>query len=290
MATVSDILITGANGQLGNEFRVLAKAEPDFHFLFTDVDELNIADRSAVISFIDQFKPSVILNCAAYTAVDKAESEPEKARLLNETAVSHLVAGAKSCGATMIQISTDYVFDGTQSHPYQENDLVCPVSVYGATKAGGEKVALTYDRTLIIRTAWLYSSFGHNFLKSMLRLGAEKSFVNVVDDQVGTPTYAADLAETILNLIRRFQSGGLSRGIYHYTNEGVCSWYDFATEIMQMAGFSCKVNPIPGMLYPTPVKRPSYSVLDKNKLRKALDLEIPHWKDGLMRCMQKLRG
>ena len=188
MATVSDILITGANGQLGNEFRVLAKAEPDFHFLFTDVDELNITDPSAVISFMDQYKPSVVVNCAAYTAVDKAESEPEKARLLNETAVSHLVAGAKACGATLIQISTDYVFDGTQSHPYQENDLVCPVSVYGTTKADGEKVALAYDRTLLVRTAWLYSSFGHNFLKSMLRLGAEKPFVNVVDDQVGTPT------------------------------------------------------------------------------------------------------
>ena len=287
---MSDILITGANGQLGNEFRVLAKAKPDFHFLFTDVEELDITDASAIHNFLQENPVNFVINCAAYTAVDRAESDLSNALLLNETAVENLTEACRAFDIHFLHISTDYVFDGTQNRPYTEKDPVCPVSVYGKTKSEGEKKALRYGKSSVIRTAWLYSSFGNNFLKTMLRLGSERSSIQVVDDQIGTPTYAADLARAVISLVLALGSGNPVHGIYHFSNEGVCSWYDFAVEIMEMGGYDCRVLPIPSAMYPTSVRRPSYSVLGKQKIKETLHLEIPHWKDGLRRCMQKIRS
>ena len=270
-------LITGSNGQLGSE---LKKLLPEA--VFADVDVLDITDAGAVKSFVKAQNIDTIINCAAYTAVDMAEDEPELARCINVDGPANLAAS----GAKIIHISTDYVFDGCGHKPYKPEDDACPVSVYGETKLQGEQEVLKRAETaVIIRTAWLYSEFGNNFVKTMRRLGAEKESLNVVSDQIGTPTYAFDLAQAIVNILPQLSSE--KRGIYHFTNEGVSSWYDFAVEIMALSGLKCKVLPIPTEAYPTKAKRPFYSVLDKSKIKNTFNLDIPHWKESLKKCLQQ---
>ena len=283
---MKNILITGANGQLGNEMRVLSVAYPEYTYFFTDVAELNICDKQAVLDFVKANDIHVIVNCAAYTAVDKAEENVELCTMLNADAVSYLAEAAEANQAEFIQISTDYVFDGTAHVPYKETELTCPNSVYGSTKLAGERNALTRcSRAMIIRTAWLYSTFGNNFVKTMIGLGKEHESLGVIFDQVGTPTYARDLASAIFVAIRQ----GVEPGIYHFSNEGVCSWYDFTKAIHRLAGITaCRVNPLHTEEYPTPAKRPHYSVLDKTKIKNTYHIEIPHWMDSLQSCIAEL--
>ena len=281
------ILVTGSNGQLGSELQALAPAHDDTcRFFFTDVAELDITDRQAVYSFIEQNRISVIVNCAAFTAVDKAESEPELCNLLNHIAPGYLAEAIASVGGTMIQISTDYVFDGTSCKPYKEEDITNPQTVYGRTKlAGEESVIRTCAGSMVIRTAWLYSTYGNNFVKTMLRLGKERDKLGVVADQIGTPTYARDLANAILTVIEK----GIKPGVYHFTNEGTCSWYDFTKAIHRMEGIeNCEVSPIHTEDYPVPAKRPHYSVLDKTKIKQTYGLDIRWWEDALKDCLKKL--
>ena len=283
---MKNILITGANGQLGNEMRVLSVAYPEYTYFFTDVAELNICDKQAVLDFVKANDIHVIVNCAAYTAVDKAEENVELCTMLNADAVSYLAEAAEANQAELIQISTDYVFDGTAHVPYKETEPTCPNSVYGSTKLAGERNALTRcSRAMIIRTAWLYSTFGNNFVKTMIGLGKERESLGVIFDQVGTPTYARDLASAIFVAIRQ----GVEPGIYHFSNEGVCSWYDFTKAIHRLAGITaCRVNPLHTEEYPTPAKRPHYSVLDKTKIKNTYHIEIPHWMDSLQSCIAEL--
>ena len=283
---MKNILITGANGQLGNEMRVLSVAYPEYTYFFTDVAELNICDKQAVLDFVKANDIHVIVNCAAYTAVDKAEENVELCTMLNADAVSYLAEAAEANQAEFIQISTDYVFDGTAHVPYKETEPTCPNSVYGSTKLAGERNALTRcSRAMIIRTAWLYSTFGNNFVKTMIGLGKEHESLGVIFDQVGTPTYARDLASAIFVAIRQ----GVEPGIYHFSNEGVCSWYDFTKAIHRLAGITaCRVNPLHTEEYPTPAKRPHYSVLDKTKIKNTYHIEIPHWMDSLQSCIAEL--
>ena len=281
------ILVTGSNGQLGSELQALAPAHDETcRFFFTDVAELDITDRQAVYSFIEQNRISVIVNCAAFTAVDKAESEPERCNLLNHIAPGYLAEAIASVGGTMIQISTDYVFDGTSCKPYKEEDITNPQTVYGRTKlAGEESVIRTCAGSMVIRTAWLYSTYGNNFVKTMLRLGKERDKLGVVADQIGTPTYARDLANAILTVIEK----GIKPGVYHFTNEGTCSWYDFTKAIHRMEGIEdCEVSPIHTEDYPVPAKRPHYSVLDKTKIKQTYELDIRWWEDALKDCLKKL--
>ena len=280
------ILITGANGQLGNEMRVLSEQHPDFDYVFTDREELDICDEQAVDRFVEANGINVIVNCAAYTAVDKAEGNTEACKVLNSDAPGYLAkAMGKRCGC-LIQISTDYVFDGTNHIPYKEDMPTCPQSVYGVTKLAGEQEAMKYcPNTMVVRTAWLYSSFGNNFVKTMIRLGKEKDALGVIFDQIGTPTYARDLAAAIYVALEQ----GVVPGVYHFSNEGVCSWYDFAKAIHRLAGIdSCHVRPLHTEEYPTPAKRPYYSVLDKTKLKETYSLEIPYWMDSLEACIRLL--
>ena len=283
---MKNILITGANGQLGNEMRVLSVAYPEYTYFFTDVAELNICDKQAVLDFVKANDIHVIVNCAAYTAVDKAVENVELCTMLNADAVSYLAEAAEANQAEFIQISTDYVFDGTAHVPYKETEPTCPNSVYGSTKLAGERNALTRcSRAMIIRTAWLYSTFGNNFVKTMIGLGKERESLGVIFDQVGTPTYARDLASAIFVAIRQ----GVEPGIYHFSNEGVCSWYDFTKAIHRLAGITaCRVNPLHTEEYPTPAKRPHYSVLDKTKIKNTYHIEIPHWMDSLQSCIAEL--
>lgn len=284
------ILITGSNGQLGSELRECAKSMASFEFIFTDVAELDITNASQVNTFCEQHQPNFIINCAAYTAVDKAEIEKELAALLNATAVKNLAAAAASVQAYFMHVSTDYVFDGKNFEPYKETDKVNPQSEYGRTKLKGEEFALAYSKSMVIRTSWLYSTFGNNFVKTMLRLGAEKPTLNVVFDQVGTPTNAADLAACLLSIIEKVHSGKREfvSGVYHYSNEGVCSWYDFAREVMEQGRRACQVFPIESREYPTPAERPHYSVLNKAKIKEAYGVEIPYWKDSLRKTIYNL--
>lgn len=271
------ILVTGSNGQLGTE---LKKRLPDA--LFTDVDCLDITDLEVVKQFVSNYHVGTIVNCAAYTAVDKAEDEEELAYKINVIGPENL---AKS-GCKIIHISTDYVFDGTNHKPYLPEDEAHPVSVYGQTKRAGELAVLENAQiAVVIRTAWLYSSHGTNFVKTMRRLGAEKSNLNVVTDQIGSPTFAGDLAQAIVEILPQLSEK--NRGVYHYTNEGVCSWYDFATEIMNLSGLSCKVNPIPSSAYPTKATRPFYSVLSKEKIKNVFNIEIPYWKESLRKFCEE---
>ena len=283
---MKNILITGANGQLGNEMRVLSVAYPEYTYFFTDVAELNICDKQAVLDFVKANDIHVIVNCAAYTAVDKAEENVELCTMLNADAVSYLAEAAEANQAEFIQISTDYMFDGTAHVPYKETEPTCPNSVYGSTKLAGERNALTRcSRAMIIRTAWLYSTFGNNFVKTMIGLGKERESLGVIFDQVGTPTYARDLASAIFVAIRQ----GVESGIYHFSNEGVCSWYDFTKAIHRLAGITaCRVNPLHTEEYPTLAKRPHYSVLDKTKIKNTYHIEIPHWMDSLQSCIAEL--
>jgi dTDP-4-dehydrorhamnose reductase len=281
-----NILVTGANGQLGNEMRVLSAEYPEYSYFFTDVEELNICNEQAVMDYVEDHQIHVIVNCAAYTAVDKAEEDVELCTKLNADAVGYLANAAEAFGAEFIQISTDYVFDGTAYIPYRETEPTCPNSVYGSTKLAGEQNALTLcTRSMVIRTAWLYSTFGNNFVKTMIRLGRERDSLGVIFDQVGTPTYARDLARAIFAAIRQ----GVVPGIYHFSNEGVCSWYDFTKAIHRLAGITtCNVKPLHTSEYPTKAKRPHYSVLDKSKIKEVYHVEIPYWEESLKECIAQL--
>lgn len=283
---MKNILITGANGQLGNEMRVLSAEYPEYSYFFTDVEELNICNEQAVMDYVEDHQIHVIVNCAAYTAVDKAEEDVELCTKLNADAVGYLAKAAEAFGAEFIQISTDYVFDGTAHIPYQETEPTCPNSVYGSTKLAGEQNALTLcTRSMVIRTAWLYSTFGNNFVKTMIRLGRERDSLGVIFDQVGTPTYARDLARAIFAAIRQ----GVTPGIYHFSNEGVCSWYDFTKAIHRLAGITtCNVKPLHTSEYPTKAKRPHYSVLDKTKIKEVYHVEIPYWEESLKECIYQM--
>ena len=283
------ILITGANGQLGNEMRVLFDSYPQFEFFPTDIEELDLCNRQAIDDFITENKINYIVNCAAYTAVDKAEDDIDLCYKINVDAVGNLAKAANG-RAKIIHVSTDYAFDGQAKRPYKETDLTNPQSVYGKSKKAGEDTLLeNCSNSIIIRTAWLYSSFGSNFVKTMMRLGREKDTLNVVSDQIGTPTYAADLAKAMMDIIVYCEEKqSFPAGIYHYSNEGICSWYDFTLKIHELAGIAtCKVNPITTEQYPTKAKRPMYSVLDKSKIKETFGLEIPEWETSLKKCIFK---
>jgi dTDP-4-dehydrorhamnose reductase len=283
---MKNILITGANGQLGNEMRVLSAEHPEYIYYFTDVQELNICDEQAVMDFVQKNEIDCVVNCAAYTAVDKAEENVELCDKLNHIAPGFLAKAVATRDAALIQVSTDYVFDGTNHIPYREIEPTCPNSVYGRTKLAGEQEATSLcEHTMIIRTAWLYSTFGNNFVKTMMRLGREKEQLGVIFDQIGTPTYARDLARAIFVAIAK----GVPAGIYHFSNEGVCSWYDFTRAIHRIAGITtCHVRPLHTEEYPTPAARPHYSVLDKTKIKETLNIEIPYWEDSLRDCMRNM--
>ncbi len=285
------ILVTGANGQLGNEIKEIAGLFPQFQFVYTDVDELNITNQDKIEEFIKNGNFSFLINCAAYTAVDKAEEDTDFANLLNKTAVGYLAKAAKKFDMAMIHVSTDYVFDGSKNTPYAESDPTCPNSSYGRSKEGGEKYfLLSGARGIIIRTSWLYSGFGNNFVKTMIRFGKERNELNVIFDQIGTPTYAADLAKAILDILVNAKNDPtiLKPAIYHYSNEGVTSWYDFATEIIKSANLNCKIKAIETKDYPLPANRPFYSVLNKERIKNTFSIEIPHWRDSLLRCLKVL--
>lgn len=284
---MKNILVTGANGQLGNEMRLLAEVNKEYTYFFTDVAELDICDEQAVMNFVTAHQIDIIVNCAAYTAVDKAEDNQELCDKLNHVAPGYLAKAIQTRGGYLVQISTDYVFDGTAHVPYTEEQPTCPDSVYGTTKLAGEQEAMKYcANTMIIRTAWLYSTFGNNFVKTMLRLGREKDSLGVIFDQIGTPTYARDLAVAIFAAIHK----GIIPGIYHFSNEGVCSWYDFTQMIHHLADIkTCKLRPLHTEEYPTRAKRPHYSVLDKTKIKDIYGIEIPYWVDSLKECVMKLK-
>ncbi len=282
-----NILITGANGQLGNEMQLVLKDNADFKFFTTDVAELDITDKSAIDRYIQNNDIKLIINCAAYTAVDKAEDDIELCTKLNIEAPENLASLALKYGTKLIHISTDYVFNGLNHKPYNEDDIPNPDSVYGSTKLAGERaIQSILPNAIIIRTSWLYSVHGRNFVKTMLELGKTKESLKVVADQVGTPTYAGDLAQAIYQII---SSGKWIPGIYHFSNEGACSWYDFTKVIHHMSGIKdCKVFPVPSSEYPTKAKRPFYSVLDKGKIKKSFGIEIPFWMDSLEKCLKAL--
>lgn len=283
------VLVTGAGGQLGNSIQQLAPQFPSYSFLFTDVDTLDICDVGAVQAYVSENQIQYILNCAAYTAVDKAESNEALCQRINRDAVKNLGEAAHAAGAKVIHVSTDYVFDGTNCRPYVETDATCPVSVYGRTKLAGEQALLEVcPNAIILRTAWLYSAFGNNFVKTVLRLGSEREELGFVFDQVGTPTYAGDLALVILQLLSADDAGKWFPGIYHFSNEGVSSWYDFTVKILQLAGITCRVLPIETTEYPTPATRPHYSVLNKAKLKSTYAFTIPHWEESLRVCLKEL--
>ena len=281
-----NILITGCNGQLGNEMQLLEMENPQHTYFNTDVAELDITNQEAIETFVSENHIDGIVNCAAYTAVDKAEDNEELCTKLNAEAPAYLAAAIGKRGGWMIQISTDYVFDGTQHTPYTEDADTCPNSVYGKTKLVGElNVQKFCENSMIIRTAWLYSTFGNNFVKTMIRLGKEKPELGVIFDQIGTPTYARDLAVAIFAAINQ----GVVPGVYHFSNEGVISWYDFTKAIHRIAGITeCHVRPLHTAEYPTPAKRPHYSVLDKTKIKQTYGLEIPYWEESLKECVNKL--
>lgn len=281
-----NILITGCRGQLGNELQLQEAKHPSHHFFNTDVEELNICDQAAVDAYVAENQIDGIINCAAYTAVDKAESDKEKCTTLNTVAPAYLANAVEQRGGWIIQISTDYVFNGKGYLPYKEEDTPSPDSVYGSTKLASELgVSKFCKNAMVVRTAWLYSTFGHNFVKTMIRLGMERKEIGVVADQVGTPTYARDLASALLTIVEK----GIKPGVYHYTNEGVASWYDFTKAIHRIYGIQgCNVKPLHTDEYPTPAKRPHYSILDKTKIKKAFGIEIPHWEESLKDCIEML--
>ena len=282
------ILVTGANGQLGSEMRKLGSVSPN-EYIFTDVQELDITNKDAVMSFVEQNGVNIIVNCAAYTNVDKAEDDEATAELINATAVGNLAEAAKAVDGTLFHVSTDYVFGADGNTPRSEDMPTNPLGVYGRTKLSGEQAIQDVGaKAIIIRTAWLYSEFGNNFLKTMLRLTAEKESLNVVFDQVGTPTYAGDLALVIFSIIEGNLYAG-NEGIYHFSNEGVCSWYDFANEIAIAAGnINCNIQPCHSSEFPSKVTRPPYSVLDKTKIKQTFGVDIPHWRDSMLYCLERL--
>lgn len=284
-----NILVTGANGQLGCEMRRLGAVSPN-NYIFTDVAELDITKADAVMDTVKAASVDVIVNCAAYTNVDKAESDEATAELINATAVANLANAMKEVGGTLFHVSTDYVFGSEGNTPRTEDMPLNPLGVYGRTKLHGEQaIAESGCKALIFRTAWLYSEYGNNFLKTMMRLTAEKEQLNVVFDQVGSPTYAGDLALAIFSIIEAGVYEG-NEGVYHFSNEGVCSWYDFAVEIAATAGnTNCRINPCHSSEFPSPVKRPPYSVLDKTKIKTTFDIDIPHWRESMEYCIKRIK-
>lgn len=282
-----NILITGCNGQLGNEIQLIERDYPHHQFFNTDVAELDICDQQAVDQFVAGHAIDGIINCAAYTAVDKAESDKEMCTTLNTVAPAYLANAIQQRGGWMIHISTDYVFNGKTHIPYVEDDTPSPDSVYGSTKLASELGVTKFcHRAMVIRTAWLYSTFGNNFVKTMIRLGKERDEIGVIADQIGTPTYARDLALTILCIVEK----GIEPGVYHYTNEGVASWYDFTKAIHRIYGISgCQVKPLHTYEYPTAAQRPPYSILDKTKIKRVFGITIPYWEESLRDCIQKLK-
>ena len=287
LTTTYNILVTGSMGQLGSEIKELS-SNYNYNFFFTTRDDIDITSKDSIKEFCQTNSINVIINCAAYTAVDKAQSDIENADLVNRKAVKKLSIVAKELNIKLIHISTDYVFDGKNFKPYVEEFQTNPQSVYGKTKLDGENELRDINplNSIIIRTSWVYSYYGNNFVKTMLRLGKEKEELGVIFDQVGTPTYAKDLAITILDIIPQIENSKVE--IYNYSNEGVLSWYDFAKEIMKMAKLNCKINPIETYQYPTPAKRPHFSLLNKSKIKSKFNLEIPYWKDGLDDCLKRL--
>ncbi len=285
-----NILVTGANGQLGNEMRRLGAVSPN-NYIFTDVAELDITDATAVSEAVKENGIEIIVNCAAYTNVDKAESDEATAVLINATAVANLAAAMKEVGGTLFHVSTDYVFGIDGNTPRREDMPTAPLGVYGRTKLMGEEaIEKSGCKALIFRTAWLYSEYGNNFLKTMMRLTAEREQLNVVFDQVGTPTYAGDLALAIFSIIEAGVYPG-NEGIYHFSNEGVCSWYDFAVEIAAAAeNTDCRIEPCHSSEFPSPVTRPPYSVLDKTKIKKTFDIDIPHWRESMEYCIKRIKA
>jgi dTDP-4-dehydrorhamnose reductase len=288
--TKQKILVTGANGQLGKELQQLVASYPQYDFVFLSKEDLPIHHKQEVQDAFRQYSPQYCINCAAYTAVDKAETEKEPAFQVNAYAVGVLAAVSKEYNCQFIHISTDYVFDGTATVPYQEEAIVNPQNVYGASKLEGEKQALEYNAdSIIIRTSWVYAEFGKNFVKTMLRLMNEKEEISVVNDQYGSPTYAADLAKVILQIITKLSLGGTKQsGIFHFSNEGIINWYEFAIAIKELMQSPCKINPIPSSAFPTPAKRPSWSVLDKSKIQATFGIKIKDWKESLAACIQKI--
>lgn len=290
---MANILVTGSNGQLGSEFQKLSE-KSGHEFIFTDIDELDLTDHHEIERFFENKDISFCINCAAYTAVDKAESEIENAIAVNVSAVRNLAEVCNSNHTVFIHISTDFVFDGSNCQPYVESDKARPINVYGQSKYDGEQQALKENtKTIIIRTSWLYSSFGNNFVKTMMKVGKKNDTLNVIFDQAGTPTYAVDLVEAILIIIEEIQTKRIDKeeyfGIFHFSNEGIASWYDFAIEIFRISGINCMVNPILTKDYPTPSKRPHFSVLDKSKIKTTYGLAIPYWKDSLSRCIKEIK-
>ncbi len=285
------ILVTGSAGQLGNELRVSSKNYQGYEFIFTDIDTLDITDKKALNETFKKHDPDWIINCVAYNFVDKAETDRENAFRINSLGPGNISEAIKGNDCKLIHVSTDYVFDGNSVSPYNESSVTNPQSVYGRSKLEGEKNALQHPNTMIIRTSWLYSSFGNNFVKTILRLTGQKDSIGVVFDQTGTPTYAADLADIILTIISKVirNQSVFSAGIYNFSNEGVCSWYDFATEILNEKGSDCRINPILSKDFPSAAKRPAYSVLDKSKIKETYGIEIPHWRTSMQRCMKLLQ-
>lgn len=287
---MTTILVTGSSGQLGSEIRELSTRYSGYEFIFTDTGELDITDAGATAAFIKSADPSWIINCAAYTAVDKAEEEEKLATLINAGGVINIVSALSGTDCRLIHISTDYVFDGNSPVPYTEDDFPSPASAYGRSKLGGEKAAIAWPNTMIIRTSWLYSSYGNNFVKTILRKAGSSQDISVVFDQVGSPTYAADLANAIMEIISGVirNKHNFVPGIFNYSDEGVCSWYDLACEIIREAQSQCAVIPVRSSAWPSKVKRPAYSVLDKTSIKEAYNLTIPHWRTSLNNCISKI--
>lgn len=288
---MTKVLVTGGNGQLGQSIHSIINNHKNIQITFTDVNELNICSLSAIRSFLSKNAFNYIINCAAYTAVDKAEHEKTQATALNADAVKNMAIAAKEYHVKVFQISTDYVFDGKIFKPYSEDDLAIPESHYGQTKLLGEKYMLeNQPESIIIRTSWLYSEFGNNFVKTMIKLGQDRDELKIVADQIGSPTYAVDLAEAILSIINKIETESklFTSGIYHYSNEGVCSWYDFTINIHNMSGIDCRVSPIESKEYPTAAPRPFYSVLNKTKIKNTYKVNIPYWRTSLEKCLKNL--
>ena len=284
-----NLLVTGSRGQLGNELQELSLLSDysNFKFYFSNSENLSLLDIEALQEFFKVNQINICINCAAYTAVDKAETEKENATLINVDAVRNLALVCEKNEALLVHISTDFVFDGTNNVPYKETDTTNPLSVYGSTKLEGEQQAqILCKNHIIIRTSWLYSHYGNNFVKTIQRLGRERDSLNIIFDQIGTPTYAYDLAKTILDILPMYQIQ--YAGVYHYSNEGCGSWFDFAYEILALSNISSKVQPIETTSYPTPAVRPKYSVLNKNKIKTSFNLQIPYWKESLRICLKKI--
>ena len=286
---MNKILITGANGQIGQELVALANQFPHFQFIATNREQLDLADFQSVEDFFKQQSFDCCINCAAYTAVDKAESEQETAFLINRDAVGLLAKLCAQKGIPLIHFSTDYVYHSLQNTPFKESDATHAESVYAKSKLAGEQLALQYHASsMIIRTSWVYSYFGHNFVKTMLRLGRERDQLRVVFDQIGTPTYAHDIAKMVLQLLSEPSNMHQMKGIFHYSNEGVTSWYDFARAIFELSAIKCQVSPIESKDYPTPAKRPPFSLMNKEKIKRTFNIEIPHWRSSLKHCLKRL--